>query len=107
METSVSQENTAREKGPVVATWVVLGLSWLCLLITGFGWLGWIFSFVAFILSIVVLAKGNTGTGVLLLILSIVGSLIIYFASWLIVLIGLGSAVSSQACVPVVAGFLC
>jgi len=90
-----------------VATWVILGLSWLFLLITGLGWLGWIFSFVAFILSIVVLSKGNTGTGVLLLILSILGSLVIYFFSWLLILVGLGAAASSQAFIPTVPGFLC
>jgi len=76
------------KNGLVRTTYILLGISWLFLLIPGFGWLGWILAFVSFILSIVVLAKGNsTKSGILLLLLSIVGSTIVYSISWLVLLI--------------------
>jgi|GEM_PF-2561291 len=108
METlTTPSKNTDRENGSVVATWVILGISWLCLLVPWFGLLGWIFAFVAFVLSIVVLSKGNTKTGVLLLVLSILGSLVVYGISWLILLIGIGAAANSNAVLPAAMGFLC
>jgi len=77
--------NTAVEAlnlGPVKATWILLLLAWVMFLVpvpfTGI-FIGWPLNLVAFILSIVVMAKGNTKSGLVLLLLTLVASPFIYF----------------------------
>jgi len=73
----------APSRGPIMATWILLILTWI--LFTAFpivsGFVGWPLNLVAFILSIVVMAKGNTVTGIILLLCSIIVSALVY---WLI-----------------------
>jgi len=72
----------ASSQGPVKATWVLLLTAWAMFLapipFTGI-FIGWPLNLVAFILSIVVLSKGNTKQGLILLLLTLVASPFIYF----------------------------
>jgi len=72
----------AANRGPVKATWILLLTAWAMFLLpipfTGI-FIGWPLNLVAFILSIVVLAAGNTKNGLLLLLLTLVASPLIYF----------------------------
>jgi len=78
MNTAVERSN----QGPVKATWIVLLLAWAMFLLpvpfTGI-FIGWPLNLVAFILSIVVMTKGNTKSGLILLLLTLVASPVIYF----------------------------
>jgi len=78
MNTAVERSN----QGPVKATWIVLLLTWAMFLLpvpfTGI-FIGWPLNLVAFILSIVVMTKGNTKSGLILLLLTLVASPAIYF----------------------------
>lgn len=81
---------------PVVATWVCLVLAWVLFLlpIPGLGLFGGgILNLVAFILAIVVMAKGRTVGGLVPLLASIIVSPIIYFIGLAI----FGAAVSSSS----------
>ena len=66
---------------PVMAGWITLGITWLLFLIPfpGLGLLGWVGNLVALVLSIVVLAKGETGHGVAQLVCSLLISPLVYF----------------------------
>lgn len=67
---------------PVKATWVCLILAWVLFLVPlpGLGmFIGWPLNLVAFILAIVVMARGFTGKGLLPLIASLIVSPIVYF----------------------------
>jgi len=71
--------------GPLRATWVCLSLGWLFFLLPLPGLsisVGSSMCFVAFILSIVVLAKGNTSGGLATLLLTILASPIVYAIGW-------------------------
>ncbi len=70
-----------RNTAPVAAGWITLGITWLLFLvpIPGLGILGWVGNLVALILSIVVLAKGETAHGIGQLVCSLVVSPIFYF----------------------------
>jgi len=78
MNTAVEASNRA----PVKATWILLLIAWVMFLIpiplTGI-FIGWPLNLVAFILSIVVMAKGNTKSGIFLLLLTLIVSPFIYF----------------------------
>lgn len=67
---------------PVKATWICLAIAWLLFIIPipGVGlFVGWPLNLVAFILAIVVMARGRTAGGLIPLIASIVVSPIVYF----------------------------
>ncbi|MET0888810.1 MAG: hypothetical protein ABWY09_01615 [Stenotrophomonas maltophilia] len=71
------QVNTAGK-----AAWIVLAIAWLCFLIPvpGLGlFIGWPLNLVAFILAIVAIAKGGAMKGLIQLLLSLIGSPIVYF----------------------------
>lgn len=70
-----------RNEAPVLAGWITLGITWLLFLIPfpGLGLLGWVGNLVALVLSIVVLAKGETAHGVAQLVCSLIVSPIVYF----------------------------
>jgi hypothetical protein len=70
-----------RNDAPIAAGWITLGITWLLFLIPfpGLGLLGWVGNLVALVLSIVVLAKGETAHGVGQLVCSLVVSPIVYF----------------------------
>jgi len=71
--------------GPIGATWICLAIGWLFFLLPLPGLsisAGSTMCFVAFILSIVVLAKGNTSGGLVTLLLTIVASPIVYAIGW-------------------------
>jgi len=75
-----------KTNGMIRGSWILLILSWIFLFVPFFGWLGWILSFVVFILSIIIIAKGEyISKGVLFLLLSILGSGLIYWISWMII----------------------
>lgn len=70
------------KSAPVKATWICLAIAWLLFLIPvpGLGlFVGWPLNLVAFILAIVVMARGKTAGGLIPLIASIVVSPIVYF----------------------------
>ena len=70
-----------RNTAPVAAGWITLGVTWLLFLvpIPGLGLLGWVANLVALVLSIVVLAKGETAHGIGQLVCSLLVSPIFYF----------------------------
>lgn len=70
-----------RNDAPIAAGWITLGITWLLFLIPfpGLGILGWVGNLVALVLSIVVLAKGETAHGVGQMVCSLVVSPIVYF----------------------------
>lgn len=70
-----------RNPAPVLAGWITLGITWLLFLIPfpGLGLLGWVGNLVALVLSIVVIAKGETAHGVAQLVCSLVVSPMVYF----------------------------
>jgi len=65
---------------PVTAGWVLLGVTWLMFLvpIPGLGLLGWVVNLAAFIVAIIVMAKGEMAHGVIQLVCSLVVSPIVY-----------------------------
>lgn len=72
----------APRAAPIKATWVCLVLAWVLFLVPvpGAGlFVGWPLNLVAFILAIVVMARGRTAGGLIPLICSIVVSPIVYF----------------------------
>lgn len=84
---------------PVKATWVCLIVAWVLFLlpIPGAGlFVGWPLNLVAFILAIVVMARGFTSKGLIALIASLVVSPAIYFIG-LAVLAGTAAGVSDVA----------
>jgi hypothetical protein len=70
-----------RESAPIAAGWITLGVTWLLFLvpIPGLGLLGWLGNLAAFILAIIVMARGETAHGVGQLVCSLVVSPIVYF----------------------------
>lgn len=74
-------DDRARNPAPVLAGWITLGITWLLFLIPfpGLGILGWVGNLVALVLSIVVIAKGETAHGIIQLVCSILVSPIVYF----------------------------
>lgn len=70
-----------RDKAPVAAGWITLGLTWLLFLvpIPGLGLLGWVANVVAIVLAIVVLVKDETAQGIGQLVCALVVSPIVYF----------------------------
>ncbi|SOD53643.1 tRNA_anti-like [Pseudoxanthomonas wuyuanensis] len=79
MNTVTSQDSRT---APVKATWICLAIAWLLFLIPipGAGlFVGWPLNLVAFILAIVVMARGKTVGGLLPLLASIIVSPIVYF----------------------------
>ena len=68
------------DKAPVMAGWLTLGGAWLMFLIPvpGLGLLGWVVNLAAFILSIIVMSKGETAQGIGQLVCSLVVSPIVY-----------------------------
>lgn len=85
------------DKAPVMAGWLTLGGAWLMFLIPfpGLGLLGWVVNLVAFILSIIVMAKGETVHGIGQLVCSLVVSPIVYFIG-LVLFVGLLGAVDQM-----------
>jgi len=91
MNTAVEASN----QGPVKATWILLIIAWVTFLIPLFGGLvGWPLNLVAFILSIVVMSKGNTVGGLIPLLCSLIVSPLIYFLVP-VVLVALGVALDT------------
>lgn len=72
--------DTIPNKAPVMAGWLTLGGAWLMFLIPfpGLGLLGWVVNLAAFILSIIVMSKGETAQGIGQLVCSLVVSPIVY-----------------------------
>lgn len=82
-ESPVAQTKSA----PVTAAWVCLVIAWVCFIvpIPGVGlFIGWPLNLVAFILAIVIMARGWTVKGLIPLISSLIVSPIIYFIGWLV-----------------------
>jgi len=85
-------KSTNASSGPLRATWICLSIGWLFYLLPLPGLslsVGSSMCFVAFILSIVVLAKGNTSGGLVTLLLTIIASPIVYSIGWLIMALAL------------------
>ena len=85
---------------PVTATWVCLVVAWVLFLIPipGAGlFVGWPLNLAAFILAIVVMARGFTGKGMIPLLASLVVSPIVYFIGIAV----LAGAIASAAQAPV------
>lgn len=77
-------------KAPVMAGWLTLAGAWFLFLIPfpGVGMIGWVVNLAAFILSIVVMSKGETAQGIGQLVCSLVVSPIVYFIG-LVLFVGL------------------
>ena len=77
MNSVVTEQKTA----PVAAGWVLVAVAWLCFLIPfpGLGIFGWVLNFVAFIIAIVVIAKGRTLPGIVQIAATVIASPIVYF----------------------------
>lgn len=72
----------ANKPAPVKATWICLAIAWLLFIIPipGVGlFVGWPLNLVAFILAIVVMARGRTAGGLIPLLASIIVSPVVYF----------------------------
>ncbi|HZH44276.1 MAG TPA: hypothetical protein VEY50_09365 [Lysobacter sp.] len=85
MNAATETVTTTPRSAPVKATWVCLILAWVLFLIPlpGAGvFVGWPLNLVAFILAIVVMARGFTRKGLIPLIASLVVSPIVYFIGW-------------------------
>ena len=79
---ATSEAAQPHKSAPVKATWVCLIVAWVLFLIPipGAGlFVGWPLNLVAFILAIVVMARGYTGKGLVPLLASLVVSPIVYF----------------------------
>lgn len=75
------------------AAWIVLMIAWACFLIPfpGLGlFVGWPLNLVAFILAIVAMANGGAMKGIIQLILSLVGSPIVYLIGTALFVAGVG-----------------
>jgi len=70
----------AAGKAPVTAGWILLAVTWLMFLIPfpGLGLLGWVVNLAAFIVAIIVMAKGEMAHGVIQLVCSLVVSPVVY-----------------------------
>jgi len=71
--------------GPLRATWICLALGWAFLLlpIPGLSFVGGVsMCLAAFILSIVVMAKGNSSGGLIPLLLTLIASPVVWFIGW-------------------------
>ncbi len=71
---------------PVRAGWITVLIAWACFLIpiTGLGIVGLVLTNVAFILSIIVMVKGEVKTGIFQMIASSLGSGIFYvIGTWI------------------------
>jgi len=91
MNTAVDASN----QGPVKATWILLVIAWVTFLVPLIGGIvGWPLNLVAFILSIVIMSKGNTSGGLIPLLCSLIVSPLIYFLVP-VVLVGLGAALDA------------
>ncbi len=87
----------APKNAPVKATWVCLIVAWVLFLLPlpGVGlFVGWPLNLVAFILAIVVMARGSTSKGLIPLLASLVVSPIVYFIG---VAVLVGAAGTSSA----------
>ncbi len=76
------------------AAWIVLMIAWACFLIPfpGLGlFVGWPLNLVAFILAIVAMANGGAMKGIIQLILSLVGSPIVYLIGTALFVAGVGA----------------
>ncbi len=76
------------------AAWIVLMIAWACFLVPfpGLGlFVGWPLNLVAFILAIVAMANGGAMKGIIQLILSLVGSPIVYLIGTAILVAGVGA----------------
>ncbi|MCK2183639.1 hypothetical protein [Halomonas getboli] len=77
------ESETNNGKGaPIKAVWILLLIAWVCFLVPfpGLGlFLGAPLNLVAFIIAIVVITRGRTGTGITQLICTLVVSPIVYF----------------------------
>lgn len=88
------------KSAPIKATWMCLMVAWVLFLIPipGAGlFVGWPLNLVAFILAIVVMARGFTSKGMIPLLASLVVSPIVYFIGIAV----LAGAISSVAHTPV------
>ena len=80
-----NQTNTSAQissnAAPVKATKICLGITWALFLIpiVGTGFIAWPLNLAALILSIIVMAKGDSRRGVILLLCALIASPIIYF----------------------------
>jgi len=77
------------------AAWILLAIAWLCFLLPlpGSGmFVGWPVNLVAFILAIVAMAKGGTRKGVIPLLLSLIGSPIVYLIGTMLFVGAIGAA---------------
>ncbi|GAA5004802.1 hypothetical protein FNZ56_06750 [Pseudoluteimonas lycopersici] len=93
---ATTEATQPHKSAPIKATWVCLIVAWVLFLvpIPGAGlFVGWPLNLVAFILAIVVMARGFTSKGLIPLLASLVVSPIIYFIGIAV----LAGAVSSAA----------
>ncbi|MGH8049058.1 MAG: OB-fold protein [Arenimonas sp.] len=77
------------------AAWTCLAIAWLCFLVPlpGLGlFIGWPLNLVAFILAIVAMSKGGAMAGIWQLLLSLIGSPIVYFVGFAIMMAFAGGA---------------
>jgi hypothetical protein len=82
------------QNAPVKPTWICLIVAWVLFVVPfpGFGIVGWFINLAAFILAIVVMARGLTSKGLIPLLASIVVSPIIYFLIGVPLMVALVSA---------------
>jgi len=87
---------TTAGKAPVTAGWVLLAVTWLMFLIPfpGLGLLGWVVNLAAFIVAIIVMAKGEMAHGVIQLVCSLVVSPVVYMIG-LAIFVGVMGAVGN------------
>jgi hypothetical protein len=89
-------DDTRQDNAPVTAGWVLLGVTWLMFLIPfpGLGLLGWVVNLAAFIVAIIVMARGEMAHGVIQLVCSLVVSPVVYLIG-LAVFVGMLGAAGS------------
>lgn len=95
-----STELNQPKSAPIKATWICLVIAWVLFLVPvpGAGmFVGWPLNLVAFILAIVVMARGRTVPGLIPLISSLVVSPIVYFIGLAIFTAILGGSTNSYS----------
>ncbi len=89
--------NAPVSAAPIKAGWICLLVTWGLFLIPipGFGLIGWTINFAAFIVAIVVIARGQAMMGIVQIISSIVVSPLIYFIGLSLMVFILGTQTSN------------
>jgi hypothetical protein len=84
-------------KAPTGALLICLLIAWACFVVPlpFIGFVGLVFNLIAFILAIIVLAKGKTFDGIIGILLTTIGSAIVYGIGWLVFIFVVASANST------------